>query len=200
MYLVKALRQRNFEALLLSFPMALLLLASLLSFGNILFPAHVPFPNRLHVGGLGLRAEQLPMWLAFLAMFGIIQLRFVRVSQIEQLTAAELEAARVIQSLLIPDQLPEVDGFSLSSVYRPALQVGGDFFQILPLASGALVALGDVSGKGVPAAMTVALVVGTFRAVAQQTQSPAALLGASEQSAAWPRVRLYYLHCASSRS
>jgi hypothetical protein len=177
-YIVKALLQRNVEALLLSFPLVLLLVATLLSFGNILFPAHVPFPGILYIGGLGLRAEQLPLWLAFLTVLAILQLRFVRVSQNEQQTAAELEAARVIQHLLIPDNLPEVAGFALGSVYSPALQVGGDFFQILPLASGALVVLGDVSGKGVPAAMTVALLVGSFRTLAQRTQSPAALLNA----------------------
>jgi serine phosphatase RsbU (regulator of sigma subunit) len=52
----------------------------------------------------------------------------------------------------------------IQSAYKPAGQVGGDFFQILPIADdGALVIVGDVSGKGMPAAMTVSLLVGTVR-------------------------------------
>jgi serine phosphatase RsbU (regulator of sigma subunit) len=64
-------------------------------------------------------------------------------------------------------------------VYKPAGEVGGDFFQIAPIESGgALVIIGDVSGKGMPAAMTVSLLVGTFRTLAHYTQSPAEILTA----------------------
>jgi serine phosphatase RsbU (regulator of sigma subunit) len=56
--------------------------------------------------------------------------------------------------------------------------VGGDFFQVIPLESGgALIAVGDVSGKGMPAAMTVSLLVGTFRTLAHYTQRPSEILG-----------------------
>jgi serine phosphatase RsbU (regulator of sigma subunit) len=52
-------------------------------------------------------------------------------------------------------------------VYKPAGQVGGEFFQIIPLQGGdALVAIGDVSGKGMPAAMTVSMIVGMIRILA----------------------------------
>ena len=55
--------------------------------------------------------------------------------------------------------------------------MGGDFFQILPVkGGGVLVVIGDVSGKGMPAAMTVSLLVGTFRTLAHYTQSPAKFL------------------------
>jgi len=54
-------------------------------------------------------------------------------------------------------------------IYRPAGQVGGDFFQVLPTEYGAaLVVIGDVSEKGLPAAMTVSLLVGTVRTLAQR--------------------------------
>ena len=45
----------------------------------------------------------------------------------------ELHSARELQQVLIPEKLPILPGFSVSSAYRPALEVGGDFFQIIPL-------------------------------------------------------------------
>jgi len=97
----------------------------------------------------------------------------------KQRLAAELEAARSVQQVLIPDQTLSVPGFVLASAYKPAGQVGGDFFQILPLVSGGVLAvIGDVSGKGMPAAMTVSLLVGTVRTLAHYTQSPGEILAA----------------------
>src|SRR5208283_288546 len=61
-------------------------------------------------------------------------------------------------------------------------EVGGDFFQFLPIRSGGvLVVIGDVSGKGMPAAMTVSLLVGTVRTLAHYTQSPREILAAMNQ-------------------
>ena len=91
----------------------------------------------------------------------------------------EIEAARAIQQVLIPEVMPAVPGFKIHSVYRPFGEVGGDFFQILPLHEGrALIAIGDVSGKGVPAALQVSLLVGMLRAMVEYTDSPAAILAA----------------------
>jgi len=60
--------------------------------------------------------------------------------------------------------------------------VGGDFFQILPCTKGGVLAvIGDVSGKGMPAAMTVSLLVGTVRTLAHFTQSPGEILAAMNQ-------------------
>ena len=97
--------------------------------------------------------------------------------------AAELEAARSVQQVLIPEEVPSVSGFAIKSVYRPAGEVGGDFFQILPLEDGGvLVVIGDVSGKGMPAAMTVSLLVGTVRTLACYTQKPGEILTAMNRS------------------
>jgi serine phosphatase RsbU (regulator of sigma subunit) len=75
--------------------------------------------------------------------------------------------------------IPAVSGFRVESAYKPAGEVGGDFFQILPTAdAGLLVVIGDVSGKGIPAAMTVALIVGTVRTLAGYTRKPAEILTA----------------------
>jgi len=91
----------------------------------------------------------------------------------------ELEAARAVQQVLIPDEIPSVPGFKIESSYQPAGEVGGDFFQILPLiGGGVLVVIGDVSGKGMPAAMTVSLLIGTLRTLAHYTSSPGEILAA----------------------
>ena len=96
--------------------------------------------------------------------------------------ATEVEAARSIQQFLIPDEIPTIPGFAFQSVYQPYGEVGGDFFQVLPVKSGAvLVIIGDVSGKGMPAAMTVSLLVGTVRTLAHYTQSPGEILAAMNQ-------------------
>ncbi len=106
--------------------------------------------------------------------------RHINTEGARQLRAeTELEAAHAVQQVLVPDEVPSLPGFRIESVYRPASEVGGDFFQILPTArGGALVAIGDVSGKGMPAAMTVSLLVGAFRTLADSTASPGEILAA----------------------
>lgn len=89
----------------------------------------------------------------------------------------ELKSAQEVQKVLVPEETPAIPGFSIASIYRPAEEVGGDFFQVIPVGDGsALVILGDVSGKGLKAAMTVSLIVGTLRTLADYTQSPAEIL------------------------
>jgi hypothetical protein len=89
----------------------------------------------------------------------------------------EFQNARELQQVLVPESLPAVPGFTLTSAYRPAQEVGGDFFQIISLEGGStLVILGDVSGKGLKAAMAVSLIVGAVRALADDHPGPAQLL------------------------
>jgi hypothetical protein len=89
----------------------------------------------------------------------------------------EFKNAAELQQVLIPETLPKVPGFTVTSAYKPAQQVGGDFFQIIPVEGGStLVILGDVSGKGLKAAMAVSLIVGALRALAEDYPAPAQLL------------------------
>jgi serine phosphatase RsbU (regulator of sigma subunit) len=104
----------------------------------------------------------------------------------KQRMAAELAAGRAVQQVLIPEEIPIIPGFNIQSVYKPFGEVGGDFFQVLPISSdsaagGVLVIIGDVSGKGMPAAMTVSLLVGTVRTLAHYTRSPGKILAAMNQ-------------------
>jgi Stage II sporulation protein E (SpoIIE) len=112
------------------------------------------------------------------AVVAVLPLRFARSRRDEERLAGEMESARTVQQVLIPNEIPPVPGFAIHCVYRPAGQVGGDFFQVTPVGSGgALIAVGDVSGKGMPAAMTVSLLVGTLRTLAHYTQRPSEILG-----------------------
>jgi hypothetical protein len=89
----------------------------------------------------------------------------------------EFRNARELQQVLVPETLPSLPGFSVTSAYRPAQEVGGDFFQIIPLEGGStLVLLGDVSGKGLKAAMAVSMIVGAARMMADFSSSPAEIL------------------------
>jgi hypothetical protein len=90
----------------------------------------------------------------------------------------EMQSAREIQQVLVPASLPAVKGYAITSAYQPAMEVGGDFFQIIPNDDGStIVALGDVSGKGLKAGMNVSMIVGVLRAEAGST-NPAEMLGA----------------------
>jgi hypothetical protein len=92
----------------------------------------------------------------------------------------EFEAAREIQQQLVT-AAPKIPGFTINSVYAPAKQVGGDFYRILPdPAGGVLLVVGDVSGKGLPAAMTVSAIMGALRTL--PSVGPAEVLSALNRS------------------
>ena len=98
------------------------------------------------------------------SLIAVILYRFVRVSQDEQRSNAEIAAARSVQAMLIPTTLPSNSYFVLESAYVPVSGVGGDFFQVMPVADGSmLIVVGDVSGKGLQAAMNASTLVGAFR-------------------------------------
>jgi Stage II sporulation protein E (SpoIIE) len=124
-------------------------------------------------------AQNIADFLTQISILAILMLRFARTRRDEERFKGELEAARTVQQVLIPEEVPSIPGLALECVYRPASQVGGDFFQILPTPNnGALIVIGDVSGKGMPAAMAVSLLVGTVRTLAHCTKSPAEILTA----------------------
>jgi GAF domain-containing protein len=78
--------------------------------------------------------------------------------------AAELQAASTVQQLLLQSSSRSTPGFQVESVYLPASEVGGDFFFLSSAPDGSLTAIvGDVSGKGLTAAMRVAMILGALR-------------------------------------
>ena len=112
-----------------------------------------------------------------LALGLIILLRSMRMTRRQAQLEAELEAAQQVQQVLVPEKTANVPGFTVDAVYLPAQQVGGDFFQVLPAGNGGLaVVIGDVAGKGLPAAMMVSALVGSIRTVLDDTHAPDSLL------------------------
>lgn len=101
-----------------------------------------------------------------------------QVTEERALFAGEVQAARNVQQYLIPAHLPETPGFSIASEYRPAREVGGDFFQVLPHPTDGslLLVIGDVAGKGIEAGMLATLIVGAVRTAANFTSDPARIL------------------------
>ncbi len=76
----------------------------------------------------------------------------------------ELEIAREVQERLFPQKLPQVAGLEYAGYCRPARGVGGDYYDFLPLADGRFgIAIGDVSGKGIPAALLMASLQASLR-------------------------------------
>ncbi len=91
--------------------------------------------------------------------------------------AQELRVARLIQQNFLPAQLPEVDGWKIGTFYQSAREVGGDFYDFVPLEDGRLgFAIGDVADKGVPAALVMATTRSLLREAAQQAGEPAYVL------------------------
>src|SRR5215207_6465632 len=95
------------------------------------------------------------------------------VAQERERTEHELRVARLIQHTLLPKSLPELEGHQIAVYYQPAREVGGDFYDFLDLPDGRLgLIVGDVSGKGVPAAIVMAITRTLLRA-AYRMGSPA---------------------------
>ncbi len=81
----------------------------------------------------------------------------------------ELRVAHLIQRTLLPKSVPELEGYQIATYYQPAREVGGDFYDFLELEDGRLgVVVGDVTGKGVPAALVMANTQSVLRALAQR--------------------------------
>ena len=104
--------------------------------------------------------------------------RFITAQRAKEQWKLEIAQARHVQQVLIPNKLPELNDLHIESVYRPAREVGGDFFQIVPndKDGSSLIAFGDVTGKGLQAGMLVALIIGAIRSAAEHDNDPRRIL------------------------
>ena len=145
---------------LLALPAVVLVILSL--YQEDLIVLHIPvsfFPF-----GFGINLSDLATMLSFGIITVLLLRRFLQGQREREQWKQEMEQARQVQSLLVPTTAPSTPGFAVESVYLPASSVGGDFFQILPIDDGSLlVVVGDVSGKGLKAAMAVSTIVGALR-------------------------------------
>jgi serine phosphatase RsbU (regulator of sigma subunit)/anti-sigma regulatory factor (Ser/Thr protein kinase) len=89
----------------------------------------------------------------------------------------ELEVARLIQQNFLPKELPDLPGWQIEACYRPAREVGGDFYDVIPLPDGRVgFVVGDVTDKGVPAALVMSATRSVLRASAQRLIEPGEVL------------------------
>lgn len=97
--------------------------------------------------------------------------------------ALDVRQAQQVQQVILPEAHVSHPGFAIESVYRPAREVGGDFFQIIPHPEDGslLIVAGDVAGKGLQAGMLVALLVGAIRGTYDWTSDPVLVLKALNQ-------------------
>lgn len=131
-------------------------------------------PQMMFIGAYRVAPNTLATLLAsWAALILLIRAAAARTREHQRLEG-ELQAARTVQQLLLPQQA-EAPGIVTETVYEPAQEVGGDFYFLNALADGALlVAVGDVSGKGLKAAMVVSMVMGALRN--RKSDRPAAIL------------------------
>ena len=101
---------------------------------------------------------------------------------VRQQLERELRVAQSIQLSFLPRTKPDIDGWEVAALYRPARQVGGDFYDFIPLPQGRWgVVVADVSDKGIPAALYMALSRTLLRAVAPEDLSPERTLARMNQ-------------------
>jgi predicted ester cyclase len=94
----------------------------------------------------------------------------------------ELRVARRIQQALLPKEVPAPEGWEIAQYYQPAREVGGDFYDFLKLEDGRVgLIIGDVSGKGIPAAVLMASTRSVLRAVAQRALMPGQVLAEANE-------------------
>jgi len=101
-----------------------------------------------------------------------------RIQEIErERIEQELRVARLIQQTLLPKEIPELPGWQISSYYQPAREVGGDFYDFLYFEDGRMgIVIGDVTDKGVPAALVMATTRSILRSIAHASISPGKVL------------------------
>jgi serine phosphatase RsbU (regulator of sigma subunit) len=102
----------------------------------------------------------------------MVQAQQAQVSERERIEQ-ELRTAQEIQHTFLPKDVPALPGWQLVPYYQPAREVGGDFYDFLPFEDGRLgLIIGDVTGKGIPAALVMTATGTMLRTAAQQTASP----------------------------
>jgi hypothetical protein len=149
-----------------------------MTFSNELNILHIrtiwfPFGLQLTIGDVAR--------LLMIGTLAVLLLRRILTSVREQRRLAlDIKQAQEVQQVILPQPRSVFPGLIVESEYRPALDVGGDFFQVIPdPADGSLlIVAGDVTGKGLKAGMLVALLIGALRSTVESTTDPHAVLDA----------------------
>jgi Stage II sporulation protein E (SpoIIE)/Beta-galactosidase jelly roll domain len=131
-----------------------------------------------NVLGFAINLGSISTMLSLLIITVMLLRRFILAQRVKEQWKLEIAQARHIQEVLIPHELPQLNDLHVESEYRPAREVGGDFFQIVPNNEDgtSLIAFGDVTGKGLQAGMLVAMIIGAIRSAAEHDNSPRRML------------------------
>jgi hypothetical protein len=172
---IQGIRRQGLEGSLV-LPAVVLLGISL--FGAELSVLHVrvfwfPFGVRLGTGDIAS--------LLLMAVTALLLLRrLLKSVRAQRLMALDVKQAQEVQQVILPESRTTLPGLVIESEYRPALEVGGDFFQIIPHPTDGslLIVAGDVTGKGLKAGMLVALLVGAIRSTTELNGDPLFILQA----------------------
>jgi serine phosphatase RsbU (regulator of sigma subunit)/predicted ester cyclase len=118
-------------------------------------------------------------WVANIELEDTFQQRLAQKALERERTEQELLVARRIQQASLPNEVPTLESWQISPYYQPAREVGGDFYDFFELEGGKVgLAVGDATGKGMPAALAVTASSSMLRAVAQDSSySPGEVLG-----------------------
>ena len=138
----------------------------------------IHLPTSWAILGFSVQLGSLSTMLSLVIITVMLLRRFIATQRAKEQWKLEIAQARHIQQVLIPNELPQLHDLHIDSVYRPAREVGGDFFQIVPNDKDgtSLIAFGDVTGKGLQAGMLVALIIGAIRAAAEHDNRPQRML------------------------
>ena len=175
--LVEAFRRHRMETLVAAFPV---LLIEFSSFGSYILNTF-GISNVLFAFGIGISIGSVASILMVLVI-GVLTLRRFLRSQVNhelarQAVQQDMEQAHQLQQRVLVPETFHSSFFSVETEYHPALTVGGDFFQTIARSDGSLlVVVGDVSGKGISAAMLVAVLVGAISTRADSSFDPASML------------------------
>jgi len=184
-FLLRGWRRGNQYAKLLFFPYLLsVMIATSDNLGHALVDFNVPHGQDFITRDMYLlsdpfrvSANDVGSILSLLGLLTVLVVRFAQTSREQQRLATALQAAHDIQHRLVPVDIPSLGGLQTAIVYLAAEEVGGDFCQVLPRPDGSIfVAIGDVSGKGLQAAMLSSVAVGAIRAMADEDIAPALAL------------------------
>ncbi len=135
--------------------------------------------------------------------FAIANARLLRKLLLQERTERDLQLARQVQESFLPRRSPEVAGMQFCASYKAAHEVGGDFYDFIPLEGGRLaIVVGDVAGKGIPAALMMARMSSALREFALTEDDPRRVVArANDRLAAMEAERLlHHAHLRPPRS
>jgi len=136
--------------------------------------------NLGHRVGLDTRDEMQRLATAFNTMADSLQQQMLEIEEqtsVRERLESELAIAAEMQRSLLPEERPVVEGLEVVGWSQPAREVGGDFYDFIPLGPGRIgIAIGDGTGKGLPAALLTTECWSIFRTLVEEVESPAEVL------------------------